>query len=246
MAGYFWYRIVRSTVKNLLFRLGLGGLRTVHEERVPLTGPVIVAPVHFSYLDPPVVSCGMRRRITFMAKEELFRHRVFGSLIRSLGAFPVKRGEGDTEAIRLTMRLLEEGNAVLMFPEGTRGDAVTLGPISRGVGMIAKRTGASIVPIGINGTQIALPKTAKKLRRYATTLVFGEPFTYAEVTQGLSEREGRERFVEVLTERLISATKEAGLELKTSSNSSDSSADARPSAASETLLPAPDGTQTPH
>lgn len=235
--AHAWYKFVRFTVRTLLFKIGLGGLRTIDEHNVPDQGPVIVAPVHFSYLDPPVVSCGMRRRITFMAKEELFRHRIFGALIRSLGAFPVKRGEGDTEAIRLTMRLLEEGNAVLMFPEGTRGDGIALGQISRGVSMIAKRTGAKVVPIGINGTQVALPKNAKKLRRQATTLVFGKPFTYADVADGLSEREARERFAVELEARLIEATHRAGLDLKTSANSSDSTADARLAPASGPPLP---------
>jgi 1-acyl-sn-glycerol-3-phosphate acyltransferase len=149
----------------------------------------------------------------FMAKEELFRNKLIGGLLRSVGAFPVKRGEGDTESVRHTIDLLESGEAVLIFPEGTRGDGVTMGPLNKGVGLIAKRTGVPIVPVGVVGTHVALPRGAKKLKRHPITLVYGTPFTYAEVSVGLSDREARTRFAEVLSERIRAACAAAGYEV---------------------------------
>src|SRR5436190_18063312 len=156
-----WYAFVLRLVRNGFFRLVTGGLRSIGEENIPKTGAVIFAPNHVSNLDPPAIACGTnKRQLAFMAKEELFKGP-FGKLIASVGAFPVRRGEGDTEAIRKTIALLEEGRAVLVFPEGTRGDGKQLGPINRGVAMLAKRTNATVLPIGVVGTHVVAPKGGK-------------------------------------------------------------------------------------
>src|SRR5436190_23431548 len=113
-----WYAFILRLVRNGFFRLTTGGLRSVGEENIPKTGAVIFAPNHVSNLDPPAVACGTnKRQLAFMAKEELFKG-LFGKLIASVGAYPVKRGEGDTESIRRRIELLEQGRAVLVFPEG--------------------------------------------------------------------------------------------------------------------------------
>lgn len=210
-----WYAFVRWLVKTFFFR-AKGGLRTVGDHHVPLEGPLLVAPVHLSYLDPPAVACATaRRQLTFMAKEELFRFGPMGALIRSLGAFPIRRGETDTESLRHAIALLEEGRALLVFPEGTRGDGETLGAVNRGVTMLAKRTGAKVLPVGVIGTHIVMPRGKKKGRRHPMTIAFGEPFTYADVATAPSEKENRERFAEVLTERLSALMAANGLPLKT-------------------------------
>lgn len=206
-----WYLIILQLAK--LFYMLLGGYRAIHPERVPRQGPVIIAPTHLSHLDPPLVACGTRRQLRFMAKEELFRGG-FGWLIRSLGAFPVRRGEGDTESIRLAISALEAGEAVLIFPEGTRGDAQRLGPLSKGVAMIAKRTGAPVVPIAIVGTHLALPRGKSKPRRAQFRVCFGEPLCYADVATAGPERENRDRFLAELARRMVAASAEAGLPLE--------------------------------
>jgi 1-acyl-sn-glycerol-3-phosphate acyltransferase len=123
-----WYAFVLRLVRNGFFRLITGGLRSIGEENIPKTGGVIFAPNHISNLDPPAVACGTnKRQLAFMAKEELFKG-LFGKIIASVGAYPVKRGESDTESIRKTMALLDEGRAVLVFPEGTRGTASRCSP----------------------------------------------------------------------------------------------------------------------
>ena len=163
-----------------------------------MEGPVLIAPVHFSYLDPEIVACAMPRAIFFMAKAELFKVPVLGALIRSLDAFPVRRGEGDMEAIRKAIEVLKEGRALLMFPEGTRGNGIEMGPISSGVAMLAKRSGAWILPVGIVGTQIVWPKGSKKLRRSRMTVLFGEPFRYDQIATGESEKIRKVAFANLL------------------------------------------------
>ena len=148
-----------------------------------------------------------------MAKEELFRHKLFGRFIGSVGAFPVKRGEGDTEAIRVAIAALQSGEAMLIFPEGQRGDGEHLQPINRGVAMLAKRTGAKIVPAGVVGTHIAWPR-GSKLKRHRITVAYGKPFTYEECAKGANERENRELFAAELQNRIAKLCEENGLKLK--------------------------------
>ncbi len=207
-----WYVFCRWLTK--VFFIGpRGGLRSVGAENVPLSGALIVAPVHLSHLDPPAVACGTKRPLRFMAKEELFKVKVLGPLIRSLGAFPVKRGEGDTESIRYAMSCLEKGEAVLIFPEGTRGDGDTLLPINRGIAMIAKRTGAKVMPVGIVGTNVILPKGGAKKGKHLVTIVYGKPFTYDEACTGASEKENREIFAARLASEMVSLSQSAGSKL---------------------------------
>ena len=198
--GGGWYRFIRW-VATQIFRL-TGGIRSVGSENVPPHGPTLLAPIHLSFLDPPAVACGTRRQLRFMAKEELFRIPLLKSLILSLGAFPVKRGEGDTESIRRTLALLEAGEAVLIFPEGTRGDGEVLQPINRGVTMLAKRTGAQVVPVAIVGSNVVLPKHGKR-RRCRITLAYGVPFRYTDTAVQADEKLNRDAFAERLSRELV-------------------------------------------
>ena len=200
-----WYSFVNWLVRTVYFGMITGGLRSIGRENVPRTGAVIVAPIHVSHLDPPATACAMpHRRLRFMAKEELFKG-IFGRVIASVGAYPVHRGEGDTEAIRKSIAMLEAGEALLVHPEGTRGDGVRMQAVNKGVAMLAKRTGAPVVPVGIIGSCIVLPRGKKKGRRHLITVVFGQPFTYEEVAGG-----SREEFGQVLSERILKLCNEHG------------------------------------
>lgn len=211
--GKPWYRFIRWMARYVFFG-ALGGMRSLGEEHVPMEGGLIVAPVHFSYLDPEIVACGTKRAVSFMAKKELFEVFGLGWLIRSLDAFPVKRGENDTEAIRKAIELLQAGHAVLLFPEGTRGNGKVLGPITPGVAMLAKRTGARVLPVGIVGTQIVWPKGSKKLRRHRMKVIYGSTFTYADTSTGKNEKENRELFGQELARRLVELCDSGGLKLE--------------------------------
>jgi 1-acyl-sn-glycerol-3-phosphate acyltransferase len=204
-----WYGFVRWLVRVFFFKFS-GGFRAVGLENVPRTGALIVAPNHASHLDPPATACAMPRPIAFMAKKELFGHKLFGALIRSLDAFPVQRGEGDTEAIRKTLKLLQEGRAVLVFPEGTRGPGERLLPFNKGVGMIAKRSGAAVLPVGIVGTAAKWGRGSKKPKWGKVAVVFGRPFSYGDVAGRSSEAEAREAFVRELEKRILEACEQGG------------------------------------
>lgn len=208
----FWHWLCRSIVRIFYFKLS-GGFRVVGKENVPRTGPLIVSPNHVSHLDPPAAACALPRKLSFMAKAELFEHRLFGALIRSYGAFPVKRGEGDMEAIRTAIRLLAEGHAVLIFPEGTRGEGTQLLPFNKGVGMIAKRSGAPVLPVGIAGTHLKWPKGTKKPKWGRVTVTFGKPLRYEEFS-GESEAEVREAFAAELERRIRELCRAGGYELQ--------------------------------
>jgi len=209
--GYVWYHFVLNLARMAYWCIG--GVKGIDEKNVPRSGPLIVAPLHVSHLDPPAVACGTNRHMRFMAKEELFHNKAFGWLIRSLGAFPVKRGSNDTEAIRSAIQMIENGEAVLIFPEGTRGDGKHIQPINRGVTMLAKRTGAKVMPVGIVGTHVAWPKGQKKIRRSKILIIYGEPFTYADVSTGENERENREIFAHELQSRIAKLCGDHGMPL---------------------------------
>lgn len=210
-----WYRFARWNLRAWIFP-ALGGFRAEGTANVPGAGPVILAPNHVSNFDPPALAAACPRGIKIIAKEELFRNPFANALNRSLGAFPVRRGEGDKAAISQTLSLLEDGWVMIMFPEGTRSDGRRLLPLSRGVAMMAKRSGAPVVPTAVVGTHVLMPKGAKALRRAETRIVFGAPFRYSDTATGRNDRENRELFTAELERRLLALCRANGLPLERS------------------------------
>ncbi len=202
--------------RHIVLRFFSGGLKIIGQENVPLEGPVILAPIHVSFFDPPVVSCGSPRAVAFLAKEELFNPPVFGPLIRSLNAFPVKRGAGDTSAVRLALEKLAEGHCLIMFPEGTRGDGITLGPMQSGVALLAKKSGALVVPTGVYGTHKILPKGRKLPGFSRLRVAFGKPFSFADASTSEDDKTNRRLFSERLEREIVAQCRIAGLEVRTS------------------------------
>ena len=123
-------------------------------ENVPLDGPLIVACNHLSYLDPPAMGCFCPRRISYMAKKELFEIPVLGAVIRALGAYAVDRRGSATAAIKRSLEVLEAGGAVGIFPEGTRNRSGDVVP-QTGVALLAALAGAPVVPASVRGTDRA-------------------------------------------------------------------------------------------
>lgn len=146
-----FYQFARALCRLYLriFRLW----RVEGSDHLPATGPVIIAANHVSNLDPVVVGCAFERRVSYLAKEELFQVPVLRWIIRQLGAFPVKRGSGDRGAIRAAINVLEQGSCFGIFPEGTRSKDGRLQEPKLGVAMLAAKTGAPVLPVALLNTE---------------------------------------------------------------------------------------------
>lgn len=165
--------ICQSTLRVLvtvLFRFRVYGL-----ENVPRTGAVILAANHQSYLDPALLGVHLRRPIGFLANAYLFRVMVFGPAIRNLHAFPVERGKGNRAAIDTAITMLKRGYALNVFPEGTRTPNGEIQPLERGVLLLARKSGAPVVPIAIDGAYDAWPRKQKLFRPHPVHLIYGRP-----------------------------------------------------------------------
>nr|WP_239565155.1 lysophospholipid acyltransferase family protein [Brevibacillus fulvus] len=138
-------------------------------EHIPKEGPVILCSNHISVLDPPLIGSCFRRKIHYMAKEELFRIPVLSFLIKKFGAFPVKRGVGDRTALRSALQLLEQGKLFGIFPEGTRSKDGRLGKGYTGVGLIVHKSDAPVIPVAIIGSYRLFQPL---------TVVFGKPIDF--------------------------------------------------------------------
>lgn len=167
---YAFMRGIAAFIFPLLFKLRVEGL-----ERVPPSGPVILASNHAAWVDVPLVSFKVPRITHHMAKIELFQAAFIGGMVRLLGAFPVRRGEGDRESLRTALRLLGQGEVVVIFPEGHRtGGAMIRG--LPGVALIALRAHAPVIPVGIVNSPAVFRKGRPLFRRPTVTLRYGEPF----------------------------------------------------------------------
>ncbi len=122
------------------------------QENVPKKGGVIVASNHISLWDPPYLGAFCPRKVSFMAKKELFENKIFSALITDLGAFPVNRGTADRTAIKTALTVLKEGGCLGIFPEGTRSKDGKLGEPEQGIGLLAYKANVPIVPVAITGT----------------------------------------------------------------------------------------------
>ncbi len=151
-------------------------LKYVGRKNIPKKTSVIYASNHRSYADPPLVGAGSRGKIAFMAKEELFENKAFGFLIKSLGAFPVSRGKGDTAVIDTAVDRLKNKRSLMIFPEGTRSKDGKVGRGHSGAALIAAKTGCQIIPVGV--------VYGEKLRfRTKIRVVYGEPIDPAEYVE---------------------------------------------------------------
>lgn len=160
-------------VMRLLVRLEWRGT-----EHVPARGAVLLVANHSSLMDPPIVGGAAPRPLSFLAKAELFRIPLFGAFIRGLNARPLRREGADPSALRLALRLLEEDRALLVFPEGTRGEEGMLRPAKAGAGMLAVLSGAPVVPVYIRGSGHAWPRGRRLPRPGKVVVTFGPPLRF--------------------------------------------------------------------
>lgn len=190
--------ILTGWIVRLWGRWHIGG-----RENVPKKGPLIVIANHVNLADVPLLIVSLGRKAAFMAKEELFRSKLSGFLLQSLGTFPVHRERIDIKAIRRAQRLLAKGGVLIVFPEGSRSSNAQLQSAFSGATLIAVRSGAPILPTGISGTE-KLTSFASALRRPQITINFGRTFSLSPVN-GKNKRltkEKRSEFTHLLMQRI--------------------------------------------
>jgi glycerol-3-phosphate dehydrogenase (NAD(P)+) len=155
-------------------------MQRVGREHLPRSGPLLLASNHRSFLDPFVIGTLVRRPVYYMAKRELFEKRLQAWLLNGLGAFPVDRGAGDSDAIDTARAILARGDCVVVFPEGTRVRSGPLGEPRRGVGRLALQTGAPVAPVAVMGSEDV--RRGWRIRPRKVRIRVGRPLGFPTVT----------------------------------------------------------------
>ena len=187
-----FYAIVRALVVSIC-RTYLR-LRVVGLEHIPKDGAFVFAPTHRSTIDIPVASAATRRRMRFMGKDSIWKYKPIGRIMTGLGAFPVTRGSADLEALKRCIAILNSGEPLVMFPEGTRHYGPEVQPLFDGAAYVAFKTGVPIVPAAIAGTEDVMRSGSKAIRFKKCRMVIGKPIA-AEVPGG--GRASREQIAEL-------------------------------------------------
>jgi len=154
-------------------------LRSYGVERVPLTGGLVVAANHFSWIDPPALGAASPRTLYFMAKVEAHRVPGLGQLIRSFGGFPVRRGESDRDAVRTMRQIVRDGHALGLFVEGTRQPSGELGPVQPGAAMVSINENVPVIPVAIHGSHSWRPGNF-----HPVSLAWGQPMSFEGLPRG--------------------------------------------------------------
>ncbi len=176
---------------NLSYRLGWLGFRVLYRvyfrwrvfnaERVPATGPVILAANHASFLDPPLVGSGLHRPINYLARESLFRFPGIGALLRSWNSVPVDRDGGGAAGLRAILERLLAGGGIILFPEGTRTQDGKLQPARSGIGLVVIKSTAPVVPVRTFGTYEAYGRHIKFPRPRQVAVKYGRPLQFEKL-----------------------------------------------------------------
>lgn len=167
-----FYRVVRNALVafcKLFWRLEVHG-----REHVP-DGPFILSAVHRSNIDTPVVAAVTTRRLRYMGKHTMWKYALPGRFFTAMGGFGVNRGTADREALRTCVAVLEGGEPLVMFPEGQRRSGPVVEDLYEGPAFVASRSGVPILPVGVAGSEAAMPAGARWLKPVKLTMVIGEP-----------------------------------------------------------------------
>jgi 1-acyl-sn-glycerol-3-phosphate acyltransferase len=157
----------------------LAPLRVYGADRVPPTGGLVVAANHFSWIDPPALGAACPRTLYYMAKVEAHRVPGLGQLMRSFGAFSVRRGESDREAVRTMRQIVADGHALGLFVEGTRQRSGVPGPVQPGAAMVAINEGVPVIAAAVNGSHDWRPGNFAPV-----SVAWSEPMTFEGLPRG--------------------------------------------------------------
>jgi 1-acyl-sn-glycerol-3-phosphate acyltransferase len=181
-----WYKLLRRLAQ--LVAVTAYRVRHSGTENIPRTGPVLVVSNHQSHFDPPLVGIGCPRRMNYLARDTLFGFPPFRWLIHSLDAIPIDREGLGLSGFKEALRRLKRGEMVLVFPEGTRSRDGAVGPFRPGFTALASRSGAAILPVGIDGAFQAWPRWRKLPGSGTIRVHYGLPIMPEEI-RGRDDRE---------------------------------------------------------
>ena len=196
-----WYRFCRYGYQILAAMMWRLEVFNRHIE--PASGSVLYLCNHQSFLDPALMGMGLRRPVNYMARDSLFRNPLFGRFIASLNAFPVKRGQADTGAMKEALRRLKAGGQLVVFPEGTRTRDGTIGPFLPGVSLLARRAADWVVPMVIDGAFEAWPRTSPLPRPRHVEVAYCRPLGREDIARLTGEEIldlARRRMIDMQTE----------------------------------------------
>jgi 1-acyl-sn-glycerol-3-phosphate acyltransferase len=186
---------IASGVSKFLF-----GLKLEYKTQVDYKENYIFACNHKSYADPPFVGSNLPREVYFLAKSALFRNRLFGRLIGSYNAIPLRRGMFDRDAMNLMVDLLRDRRSVMIFPEGGRVVTTDLGKPRSGVGYLAVNSGVAVIPVFVSGTDRLWQCL---FRRQRLQVIFGKPVRIApESRESFAHNDGYREFAEMVLEAI--------------------------------------------
>jgi 1-acyl-sn-glycerol-3-phosphate acyltransferase len=170
-------RFVYGLVRNIVTGFCRSWCRMTIEgrEHLPTSGAYLLAPVHRSIIDTPVSSGITRRRLRYMGADKYWKNKAFGRLLSALGGFPVTRHSADREALKRCIDVLRGGEPLVLFPEGERKEGPVVQPLFDGAAYVAVKAGVPIIPLGIGGTQRAMPKGSKFIFPRKVHVIVGAP-----------------------------------------------------------------------
>lgn len=198
LVSKIFYTVIRAVVVGL--SVAYTRTRIVGKHNIPREGAYLLAPIHRSNIDTPLAAAVTHRRLRFMGKDSIWKVKPVGWVISALGAFPVTRGTADREALKRCVAVLESGEPLVLFPEGTRQSGPEVQPLFDGAAYVAVKAGVPIIPVGIGGSERVMPKGSKMIFPRKCVLVVGEPIVAPRDETGKVPRSA----VREVTDRLAS------------------------------------------
>jgi 1-acyl-sn-glycerol-3-phosphate acyltransferase len=173
LVSKIFYTVIRALVVGL--SVAYTRTKVIGRHNIPHNGAYLLAPIHRSNIDTPLAAAVTSRRLRFMGKDSIWKVKPVGWIISALGAFPVTRGTADREALKRCVAVLESGEPLVLFPEGTRQSGPVVQPLFDGAAYVAVKAGVPIVPVGIGGSERVMPKGSKMIYPRKCVVIVGEP-----------------------------------------------------------------------
>lgn len=206
---YKVFYIIINFIIRIFFKT-LYRVKRYNFDKIPLEGKLIICSNHISYVDPVIIGANIPRYIYFMAKRELFENSFLAALVSFFNAFPVNRTASDRSSIRTALKILEDGQMLALFPEGTRSVEGEIKEGKRGAGLLAVLSSAPIVPIAITGANKIIQKPRKRLFFPRIKMIAGDIIDVEEILR----EHGKKKAIPVTVKRVMDSIRKLHQEIK--------------------------------